>query len=182
MTTSTPDPGKEGRPTRARMLAIGAACCYLATFWLVLLHRLGGLHERSEPGLAAHSLRDATLALPVVLVAAWGAGRLADHVLAGTRASARLALAVRAALLGLATSFGLALGSPLHAWLFGAEGGEEPALPLHVLRDATLALPVALLAAVAGLTLAARAPRRPMPTPAPAPRPSAGRGRRAARS
>ncbi len=154
------------------MLGIGAASCYATTLWLVLGHRLQGQHEAAEPGLVAHWLRDATLALPAVLAAAWLAAAAADRLLAGDGVSGRLRFAVRASLAALGTTSALALGSPLHAWLFGAE---EAGGPLHVMRDATLALPVALLAAAAGLALAARAPRGPAPLPVPAaagPRPT----------
>jgi hypothetical protein len=158
-------------PARRERLAIGTASCFAVTLWLVALHRLQGVHEVDEPGLLVHWLRDAILALPLVLGAVWLAAGLADRMLAGTDASARLGASVRAALLALAATGALALGSPVHAWLFGAAEDDGTPLPLHLMRDATLGLPVALAVAAAGLALLERrraAAASPARVPAPA--------------
>src|SRR4051794_37445662 len=44
---------------------------YGGILWINVLHRAEGVHELNEPGWLVHWLRDATLALPIVLAGVW---------------------------------------------------------------------------------------------------------------
>ena len=138
-------------------VALGIALAYGAGLWLVLLHHAEGGHERGEPALLLHALRDGTLALPGVLAA----------VVLGAAAAARLAGAdqrMRPALVAAgaagAAAVVLAAGSPLHTLLFTAEEGGGLPAGLHLGRDAVLALaaglPIAALVVALDVRLAAR--------------------------
>ena len=163
-----------------RMIAaLGVALAYGAGFWLVVLHHAEGGHERSEPGLLLHALRDGTLALPGVLAAVWLGGVIALGLVDRER---RLPAPWRAALLAtgasLAAAIVLAAGNPLHALLFAAEESQQLSPVLHLGRDALFALAVALPIAGAvvgapGLLRAVRSgPLRDAAARRPSPRPS----------
>src|SRR3954447_1043261 len=62
-------PGIWVPPVVAVVLAFVMA--YGGIAWLNVLHRAQGVHEVSEPGPLVHWLRDATLALPIVLAGVW---------------------------------------------------------------------------------------------------------------
>lgn len=142
--------GPRPRDVAALALPLCAAC----VFWSLKVHTALGAHERSEPPLLLHWLRDGVLALPLVLSGVWLALLVAGRRL--ERRPAASALAV-----GLGASIALALGGPAHGWLFGvqqAAGHAEPPLLAHLARDAALTLPVAVLAAAAALWLIRRGP------------------------
>jgi len=114
-----------------------------------------GLVEARELSPLVHWLRDATLALPVAMIAALAAWRL---VARAPRPSS-FTWAFSAAGLFLALSVP---GNYAHAWLFGAQHGGESHL-MHALQDVVPLSASALpLAAVVALLFKspARAPRR----------------------
>lgn len=168
-------PAAPARLSRPAVAVLGAALAYGGTLWLVLLHRAEGGHERQEPALLAHWLRDGTLALPGVALAAWAgaalAGRLVDR---DGRLPARFGLALAATGAAAGAAWVLAAGSPLHALLFDAREGRDLAQPLHFARDALVALAATLPLALAlvGAGARAAAPRRLRRAP-PEPRRSA---------
>ena len=119
--------------------------------WQQLLHRRLEGPEAGEPTVLLHWLRDGAPALPAVTLAVVVglalAGRLLRRWPTRTPASHRVALATAA---GLAAAVALSAGSPVHEWLFGGTAHshhEELPLPLHLLRDGLLGLPVTLLIA-----------------------------------
>jgi hypothetical protein len=125
------------------VLAFALPFAYLSGLWLIWLHIVEGGHERNEPSLPIHALRDGTVALPLICVAVWAG------VLVGRRLIARwaledervLAAGVLAVSVALAASMAQGLTNPAHASLFGAHhGGHEPSLLVHMLRDGLLAL------------------------------------------
>ena len=154
-------------------IALGVALAYGGSLWLVALHHAEGGHERGEPALLLHWLRDGTLALPGVLAAVLVAASLLLCLVDGDR---RLPAAWRSALLAAGAALGaavvLAAGSPLHAWLFAAEEGHGLPFAVHFARDALVALAPSLL--VAGVVVAVAA-RMTAARPAPAARMTAAR-------
>src|SRR4051795_12643652 len=126
--------------------AFALVLAYGGGLWLKVLHIAEGGYERHEPPLLLHWLRDATLALPLVLVAVWAGVLLARRLIERTGCSSRLAAAMTlGACVALMAAAAGALGGPAHAAVFGAtHGGHELALPMHLLRDGLLALVVDL--------------------------------------
>jgi hypothetical protein len=59
------------RTPPAAVAGLGAWLAYGTTLWLVAVHVAEASHERHEPSLVVHVLRDGTLALPGVLAAVW---------------------------------------------------------------------------------------------------------------
>ena len=142
------------RIPRKAVLALGMALAYGAGFWIVLVHNTEGGHERSEPGLLLHGLRDGTLALPGVLAAVWLGGTLALGLVdREARLPARWRAGLLAAGAAIVAALVLAAGSPLHALLFAAEEGNELSPALHLARDTLIALAGAL--PIAGAVVAA---------------------------
>jgi len=153
--------GKNRREVRASVpLVLTATLAYSGALWLNLFHELTGGHEHHEPPLAVHALRDGTLALPVVLVAVTVAVLLSGRLLRATpSASARLRRAVTSVFAAGATALALAAGNPVHERLFGAHEAAELPLPLHMARDALIALVVCLPVAAAAVLLLGKLPR-----------------------
>ncbi len=153
--------GKDRREVRASVpLVLTATLAYSGALWLNLFHELTGGHEHHEPPLAVHALRDGTLALPVVLVAVTVAVLLSGRLLRATpSASARLRRAVTSVFAAGATALALAAGNPVHERLFGAHEAAELPLPLHMARDALIALVVCLPVAAAAVLLLGKLPR-----------------------
>jgi len=144
------------------VLAFALPFAYLGGLWLIWLHIVEGGHERDEPSLLAHALRDATVALPLIAAAVWVGIVLARRLITrcGVQDSPVLAAGVLAVSVALAASIAQGLTNPAHASLFGAHhGGHEPSLLVHMLRDGALALFANMLLAVAagGALLRARA-------------------------
>jgi hypothetical protein len=146
------------RIRRSTAALLGVSLAFGGAFWLVLLHHAQGGHERNEPGLLLHGLRDGALALPSVLPAVWLGAMLA---LGAVDRQARLPRQWRAALIaaGAAASAAvvLAVGSPVHAWLFDVRGAGGLPAGLHLGRDTLLALAATL--PIAGLVMAALSAR-----------------------
>jgi hypothetical protein len=150
-------------PRVPTVLALAAALAYGVGGWMVALHLAAGEHARAALPFLAHWLRDASLALPLVLLAAWAglavAGRLAARLRLAPAAPAAAALAACLAATGAALAF--AAAAPALDALFGVHQLARLPLGLRMARDGLLALPVGLLLAVATLAIAAAAPARP---------------------
>ncbi len=132
------------------LLTLTAALTFAGTLWLNLFHQLTGGHEEHELALPLHALRDGALALPVVLLAVIAAMVLSDRVLRATpSATAGLRLAVTSVLAAGGAAMALAAGDPVHEQLFGAHEMVELPLPLHMARDAVIALAICLPVAAA---------------------------------
>jgi manganese oxidase len=134
------------------VLGFALALAYGGGFWETLLHHLEGGHERNQPGLVLHWLRDATVALPLVCAAVWAGFLLARRLIERHRLehSPRLAGATLAATVAWVDSMVVGLASPLHNTLFAAgHGGAESFYLIHAGRDALLALAVNLPLALA---------------------------------
>jgi hypothetical protein len=146
------DHGTFDMPSRALRVAVALTGSGVA--WQQYLHGRMGQHELMEPGALAHWARDGGLALPAVLVAVVVCLTAVDRLLrrhpAGSPVQAR---ATRAAGAALAAASVLALGAPVHEWLFASSHphGHELPVILHVLRDGLLSLPVTLVVALAVL-------------------------------
>ncbi len=152
------------RPFPAFLLSLAIA--YGGGLWLATVHHAEGGVEAGQPGFLVHWLRDATLALPVVMVAVWVGLLVTRRVL--SRAAAGPSVAIGASLLAMVVGGLAAVGTsvfgPLHAVLFSAEhGGHEMSFATHLLRDALIAFPVNLV--LAGVVAAAMARRRPWDAP-----------------
>ena len=160
------------RALRPIALAIFAlALAYGGGLWLHLLHQFEGAHEANEPPALIHWLRDSSLSLPLVCMAAVAALLLVRWLIThtGKVVSRGLASAIVICLVALLTSVVVAAASPLHGLLFGAEHDEQTSLlgfrllgismppdvaslpGVHVLHDALLAL-VANLAIAGAVT------------------------------
>src|SRR4051794_13448147 len=144
------------------VLAFALPFAYLGGLWLIGLHAIEGGHERSEPPLLLHALRDGTVALPFVFAAVWVGVVVGRRIITrwGAERSRVLAAGVLAATVALAASAAQGLSSPAHAGLFGAHhGGHEPSLVAHMLRDGLLALLAnGILAAIVSAVLLRRRP------------------------
>jgi hypothetical protein len=145
------------------LVALGMFLAYGAGAWLVVVHHAEGGHERSEPGLLLHALRDGTLALPAVLAAVWLGATFAPRLLdPERRLPDRWRIALVAAGAAVAAALVLAAGNPLHAALFETQDARDLPAALHYGRDALIALaaglPVALLVTRPGLRRPAGAP------------------------
>src|SRR3954468_1038157 len=71
------------RPSVVAALALVLA--YGGGLWLNVLHKAEGGVERNEPPFVLHWLRDATLALPLVMVAVWVGVLLTRRLIERTR-------------------------------------------------------------------------------------------------
>jgi hypothetical protein len=125
------------------VLAFALPFSYLCGLWLIWLHVVEGGHERNEPPLFVHALRDGTVALPLICAAVWAGILLGRRLIArwGLEDSRILAAGVLAMTVAIAASVAQGLTNPAHASLFGAHhGGHEPSLVAHIARDGLLAL------------------------------------------
>ena len=152
------------RPLAAFLLSLAIA--YGGGLWLTTVHHVEGGVEAGQPGFVAHWLRDATLALPVVMLAVWAGVLLTRRVL--SRSAVEPSVAVGASLLAMVvgglSAITTSVFGPLHAVLFSAEhGGHGMSFATHMLRDALMAFPVNLI--LAGAVAAALARRRPWDAP-----------------
>src|ERR1700755_745966 len=146
--------GRLARPSA--VLAFALALAYGGGFWETLLHHVEGGHERNEPSLVLHWLRDATLALPLVFCAVWVGVLVARRLIerSGAERAPVTAAAVLAATVAWVDSMVVGLASPLHNTLFQAgHSGPHTSYLVHSGRAALLALAVTL--PLAGLVSAA---------------------------
>jgi len=176
------DPEPEGRPAVRRTeaaapagflkelrmrvggaIALSIPLAFAGTTWEQFLHEREGGHEEHAPGsVLSHLLRDGTMALPLVMFAVICGWLLARRLVAraGPGLPAPLATALPPLLGAAAAALVFGVSTPIHAAMFGAHhGGPDMAWWLHILRDASMALPVcvALAAGFAGVPPAARA-------------------------
>ncbi|HSF81460.1 MAG TPA: hypothetical protein VLA49_09510, partial [Anaerolineales bacterium] len=129
-----------------RLLAFALAIAYGGGLGLHLLHELEGGHELLPIHPVLHWLRDSSLALPLVILAAWLALRLAGGVIRykGWGSSRLRSTLVEIAALALLTSGFVMAGNPIHGLLFGASHQHETSFASHLLRDGLLSLLVNL--------------------------------------
>ncbi len=145
--------GRAGARPRAGAL-FGVAVCLAAVgaAWSAEFHALAS--GRPVPsGLAAAALRDASLALPLVLVCVvlaalvtWQAGRRLELGAGATRV-------LRAVLTGAGTALALAAATPLRDAVLGTAGAGGGAPLSHLAGDVVLLLPVTVLTALAAIAL-----------------------------
>ena len=147
------------RPLLAYLLAVALA--YGGGAWLVAIHRSGDT-ESAQAGFVATWLRDATLALPIILTAVWIGLVVTRRMLerTGSRPSRTVAVALLAVIVGGLTALVTSLFGPLHQVLFATgHAGHDLPFVLHMMRDAVVAFPVDLtLAAAVAAGLARRRP------------------------
>ena len=152
------------RPLAAFLLAVALA--FGGGLWLTAIHRSGGGLEPGQAGFVSTWLRDATLALPVVMAAVWIGVLTTRRVLQRTGSEPSLALGATllAVVVGGLTALATSVFGPLHHVLFATgHAGHDLPFALHMLRDAVVAFPVDLL--VAGSVAAGLARRRPWEAP-----------------
>ncbi len=128
--------------TLLRLLAFSLVIAYGGGLGLHLLHELEGGHELLPLHPVLHWLRDSSLALPLVILAAWLALRLAGSVIRykGWGSSRLRSTLVEMSVLALLTSSFIMAGNPVHAILFGASHQHETSFTSHLLRDGLLSL------------------------------------------
>jgi hypothetical protein len=161
----------------AAVAGLAAWLAYGTTLWLVAVHVAEGGHERHEPSLVVHVLRDGTLALPGVIAAVWLAIALVERLQARTPLTRGWRAAVLAAATACAGAVVMAAGNPLHGLLFDATASGGLPAGLHLGRDALVALAAALplaaiLGAIGARSMAAAAAPPPPPPSEPPPAPS----------
>ena len=156
------------RTPPAAVAGLGAWLAYGTTLWLVAVHVAEGGHERHEPSLVVHVLRDGTLALPGVLAAVWLVVALVERLRARTPLTPGWEAAVVAAATACASSVVMAAGNPLHGLLFDATASGGLPAGLHLGRDALVALAAALPLAAMLVAVGARASAAPAAAAPPA--------------
>ncbi len=152
------------RPFAAFLLAVALA--YGGGLWLTAVHRSSGVVEPGRPGFVATWLRDATLALPLVMAAVWIGLLVTRRVLqrAGSEPSISLGVTLLAVVVGGLTAAVTSILGPLHhAFFTTGHAGHDLPFALHMLRDGVAAFPVDLL--VAGAVAIGLARRRPWEAP-----------------
>jgi spore coat protein A len=131
-------------PTWRTAAILAVPLCFGVVFWMQALH--GALGTGSDGPLLQSWLRDATIALPVVVGAAWLGFALARRL-------GRRRLPITALTVSCAVSLVLAFGRPVFTWLLGSGGHahhhQQQSVAAQVTRDALFALPAALLIAMA---------------------------------
>ena len=167
--------GRHGaRPRAGALFGVAVGLAIGGTAWSVQAQSLSS--GRPVPaGLVVTALRDASFALPFVLVSVvlaavvtiWAAGRL--------DLGARTAGALRAVLTGTGTAIALAAAAPLRDAALGthAAGGGSPLS--HLAGDIVLLLPVTVLIALVAITLPAGLSSSPPVGADPVAQPAAGR-------
>ncbi len=133
------------RPSAVLVYAVVLA--FGGVLWLKLVHAFQGSHDESGASFVEAWLRDGALALPLMFVWTWIAVLVARRVLRAFDEESRfLCTAVLATSVALLGSLALALGSPLHAALYGATASashEMPALA-HLGWETAVSLTVVL--------------------------------------
>lgn len=155
------------RPSAVLVYSIVLA--FGGVLWLRGVHSLQGSHDGSGAGFIEAWLRDGVLALPLMFVWTWVAVLAARRLLRLFGEESRLlCTAVLAAVVASVGSVALALGSPLHAVLYGA----RPAVSheLSALAHLGWETAVALTATLPLTALASIALLRMRPWAAPDPR------------
>src|SRR3954468_18767578 len=147
-----------GGPAWRSTVALAGLLCAGGTSWLVFIHHASGGHERGEPPLGVHMLRDGATALPAVLVGVLVALALARALVRACKlpAGGAAAAAVAAVVAAVGASAALAAGIPLHAWLFQVREAHPQGLPEHMIEDGGVALLVTLPLALLAFAIARR--------------------------
>jgi len=129
------------------LVAFALPMAYGGGLWMHLLHEAEGDIEVGAPPWVLHWLRDSTLALPLMFLAAWLSMLVAAWQLHkyGRSASPFLASATIAAMAALVASVAVALASPMHGFFFPGHGADHE-LPflVHMARDGAMVLPANL--------------------------------------
>jgi hypothetical protein len=124
-----------------RAMVAGCTIGFPAVLWLNVLHHAAGATEVHEPQLVWHTLRDGTLALPIVVIAVLLAAQASSRLALSAPELGRLGGVVSGALTGFAVALALALGSVVHEQLFvGAHHASTT--PLHLLQHLLVSLVV----------------------------------------
>ncbi len=133
-----------------RTVTIAVAVAYGVGLWTHLVHWRSGAREARYVTFWAHWLRDSTLSIPLVLLAV-----VAATMVVGRRAG----LFSTAGSMATAIAAALALGVPMHAGVFGSaiHHGAVPAMPVSMVAEFLIDLPVALLICATLLGLGALA-------------------------
>jgi manganese oxidase len=137
-----------------RTWGTAAVAAYGVGLWTHAVHWRSGAREAHNVSFWTHWLRDSTLSVPLVLLAVLTSTMLIGSRAGRARTAASIAVAVAAA---------LALGVPVHAGIFGtsAHHGPTPALPVAMLAEFLIDIPVGMLLVAAALGLGAISwPRR----------------------
>jgi hypothetical protein len=138
---------------RRMLTCFALVLAYGGGLWMYLVHEAEGGVEIGAPPGVLHWLRDASLALPLILVAIFLGGTLARRLLDrfSPRASELMAGGVVAVVLAMYASIVLAIGNPIHGLLFPSVhgGGHDLPFALHLVRDGLLALAANELLALA---------------------------------
>jgi hypothetical protein len=116
---------------------------YGGGWWLWLLHEIEGASEPGAPPGLLHWLRDSSLALPLVGIGVMLGAALARRLVRryGRGASEPVVGLLIAVVLTVYASVVLAVGNPIHGWLFqSTHGGHDLPLGYHILRDGMLAV------------------------------------------
>jgi hypothetical protein len=115
-----------------------------AGLWLQWLHDVEGGIEPGAPPPVLHWLRDSSLAVPLVALGVVMGATLARGLLDryGGGASDRLTAAFVVALVATYASVTMAVGNPIHGFLFEAHeaAGHDLPLLIHLARDGLMAL------------------------------------------
>jgi hypothetical protein len=121
-------------PQLVALYAIATA--YGGAFWLVVLRRAEGDYERHQTPLLLEWLRNATLALPLIVVAAAAGLMLASWARERWEIRSRLSSgALTATLIAYLASCSLAVTSRAQGAILGLHDAHPLALPVMVLRD-----------------------------------------------
>ncbi len=134
-----------------RTFAIAAAAAYGVGLWTHTVHWRSGAREAHDVTFWAHWMRDSTLSVPLVLMAVIAATMAVGRRVGVLRTAGATATAVAAA---------LALGVPMHAGMFGSaghHGAAAPTMPVSMVAEFLIDLPVALLISAALFGLGALA-------------------------
>src|SRR5919199_2589032 len=133
-----------GRRPLLSTFAFAVPVAYGVGLWMAALHHASGGHRRGASSLVLDWLRESTLALPAIVIAACVTLALVARFAPARRLSERCERAAGATAVALATSLVVVAAAALDQALFSPyERGELP-LPLHLLRDGLLALAAAL--------------------------------------
>ena len=145
------------RPFAAFLLSLVIA--YGGGLWLTAVHHAGA--TAGQPGFVTHWLRDATLVLPVVMLAVWVGLLVTRRVLSrsAVEPSVTIGASLLAIVVGGLTAIGTAAFGLLHLVLFAGEhSGHAASPPAQLVSGALIAFPANLILAAAVAVVLARRP------------------------
>jgi FtsP/CotA-like multicopper oxidase with cupredoxin domain len=145
------------RPRRRRdLLAFTLALTATGATWLLILRDAQGYRERGDPAVLVQWLHGFAVALPLVALAVALALRVVPSLIPDRAARTR---AATVATVGFAAGVALALGASVQAWLFGGVDSLQIPVALELVRDALVAVAVAVPVCGALELLRTRRPR-----------------------